>query len=101
VLASAATTRPGVVLRRRRAGDFDFAKPFLPAGIAGVSAIGCLNDAEKRNAEPNPQHGYCHIFAFVEEYIVPMVVDHARRDVYGDETRLRTLLRFAEELKRW
>ncbi len=30
-----------------------------------------------------------------------MVVDHARRDVYGDETRLRTLLRFGEELKRW
>jgi hypothetical protein len=26
-----------------------------------------------------------------------MVVDHARRDVYGDETRLWTLLRFAEE----
>ena len=40
---------------------------------------------------------YCHIFAFVEEYIVPMVMDSARADVYGDETRLRSLLRFAEE----
>jgi hypothetical protein len=28
---------------------------------------------------------------------VPMVVDHARRDVYGDETHLWTLLRFAED----
>ena len=42
-------------------------------------------------------NSYCHIFAFVEEYIVPMVIDHARADVYGDETRLWSLLRFAEE----
>jgi hypothetical protein len=28
---------------------------------------------------------------------VPMVVDHARRDVYGDETHLWALLRFAED----
>jgi hypothetical protein len=42
-------------------------------------------------------NSYCHIFAFVEEYIVPLVVDHARGDVYGDETRLWSLLRFAEE----
>ena len=40
---------------------------------------------------------YCHIFAFVEEYIVPMVMANANRDVYGDETRLWSLLRFAEE----
>jgi hypothetical protein len=45
-------------------------------------------------------NSYCHLFAFVEEYIVPMVIDHARADVYGDETRLWSLLRFAgEELK--
>ena len=42
-------------------------------------------------------NSYCHIFAFVEEYIVPLVMDHARADVYGDETRLWSLLRFAEE----
>jgi hypothetical protein len=77
--------------------DFDFAKPFLPDRIAGVSAIGCLNDDEKRMLNQIRGNSYCHIFAFVEEYIVPMVVDHARRDVYGDETRLWTLLRFAEE----
>jgi len=42
-------------------------------------------------------NSYCHIFAFVEEYIVPLVMDRARSDVYGDETRLRSLLRFADE----
>jgi hypothetical protein len=80
-----------------RGRDFDFAKPFLPDRIAGVNAIGCLSDDEKRLLNQIRGNSYCHIFAFVEEYIVPMVVDHARRDVYGDETRLWTLLRFAEE----
>jgi hypothetical protein len=77
--------------------DFDFTKPFLPDRIAGVNAIGCLTDDEKRLLNQIRGNSYCHIFAFVEEYIVPMVVDHARGDVYGDETRLWSLLRFAEE----
>ena len=77
--------------------DFDFTKPFLPDRIAGVSGIGCLSDIEKRKLNQIRGNSYCHIFAFVEEYIVPMVVDHARDDVYGDETRLWSLLRFAEE----
>src|SRR4029453_14430602 len=77
--------------------DFDFTKPFLPDRIAGVSGIGCLTDIEKRKLNQIRGNSYCHIFAFVEEYIVPMVVDHARGDVYGDETRLWSLLRFAEE----
>jgi hypothetical protein len=77
--------------------DFDFTKPFLPDRIAGVSGIGCLSDPEKLRLNQIRGNSYCHIFAFVEEYIVPMVVDHARGDVYGDETRLWSLLRFAEE----
>jgi P-aminobenzoate N-oxygenase AurF len=77
--------------------DFDFAKPFLPERIAGVSGIACLGDDEKRLLNQIRGNSYCHIFAFVEEYIVPMVMDRARADVYGDETRLWSLLRFAEE----
>jgi P-aminobenzoate N-oxygenase AurF len=77
--------------------DFDFTKPFLADRIAGVGGIGCLSEAEKRKLNQIRGNSYCHIFAFVEEYIVPMVVDHARGDVYGDETRLWSLLRFAEE----
>jgi hypothetical protein len=77
--------------------DFDFAKPFLPERIAGVKEIGCLGDDEKRMLNQIRGNSYCHIFAFVEEYIVPLVIDRARGDVYGDETRLWSLLRFAEE----
>jgi len=77
--------------------DFDFGKPFLPERIAGVNGIACLTDDEKRTLNQIRGNSYCHIFAFVEEYIVPLVMDHARADVYGDETRLWSLLRFAEE----
>jgi hypothetical protein len=80
-----------------RGRDFDFTKPFLPERIAGTGPIGCLNDDEKRMLNQIRGDSYCHIFAFVEEYIVPLVIDRARADVYGDETRLWSLLRFAEE----
>ena len=77
--------------------DFDFGKAFLPERIAGVSGIACLGDDEKRLLNQIRGNSYCHIFAFVEEYIVPLVMDRARAEVYGDETRLWSLLRFAEE----
>lgn len=75
--------------------DFDFDKRFLPDRIAGVEAIACLTEEEKLKLNQIRGNSYCHIFAFVEEYIIPMVLDHARRDVYGDETRLRYLIQFA------
>jgi hypothetical protein len=80
-----------------RGRDFDFDRPFLPDRIAGVNPIGCLGDDEKLLLNQIRGNSYCHIFAFVEEYIVPLVMDRARADVYGDETRLWSLLRFAEE----
>ena len=80
-----------------RGRDLDFDKPFLPDRIAGVNGIGSLTDDEQRLLNQIRGNSYCHIFAFVEEYIVPLVIDRARTDVYGDETRLWSLLRFAEE----
>lgn len=77
--------------------NFDFSRRFLPDRIAGVNEIGCLNEDEKRTLNQIRGNSYCHIFAFVEEFIIPLVLDHAREKVYGDETRLRYLLRFAEE----
>ncbi|HET6665596.1 MAG TPA: hypothetical protein VFG94_15115, partial [Acidimicrobiales bacterium] len=51
-----------------RGRDFDFNKPFLPERIAGVSAIRCLDDDEKRMLNQIRGNSYCHVFAFVEEY---------------------------------
>ena len=76
---------------------FDFSKRFLPNRLTGVDEIGCLDDDEKRLLNQIMGNAYCHIFAFVEEFIIPTVAEEAMKDVYGDEVRARSLLRFAEE----
>jgi hypothetical protein len=80
-----------------RGRDFDFSKPLLPDRIAGVKNITCLDAVEQRKLNQIRGNTYCHLFAFIEEYIVPMVMDRAGGDVFGDEPRLWSLLRFAEE----
>ena len=77
--------------------NFDFSKRFLPNKLTGVDEISCLNDNEKLQLNQIMGNGYCHIFAFVEEFIIPTVAEEAMKDVYGDEVRARSLLRFAEE----
>ena len=77
--------------------DFDYSRRFLPNRFSGVDDIGCLNEREKLKLNQIMGNAYCHIFAFVEEYIIPQALEAAERDIYGDETRLRTLLRFAED----
>ncbi len=77
--------------------NFDFSKRFLPNKLTGVDEIGCLNDDEKRQLNQIMGNGYCHIFAFVEEFIVPTIMEEAMNDVYGDEVKIRSLMRFAEE----
>jgi hypothetical protein len=82
------------VLRNR---DFDYSKRFLPNRLSGVDEITCLNQDEKRKLNQIIGNAYCHIFAFVEEFIVPQALQEAQRDVYGEEARLRVLIRFAED----
>ncbi len=77
--------------------NFDFSKRFLPNRLTGVDEIGCLSDSEKLLLNQIMGNGYCHLFAFVEEFIIPTVTEEAMKDVYGDEIRARSLLRFAEE----
>jgi len=77
--------------------DFDYSKRFLPNRLTGVDGIRCLNEGEKLKLNQIMGNAYCHIFAYVEEYIIPQALEAAQRDIYGDETRLRALLRFAED----
>jgi len=77
--------------------DFDYSKRFLPDRLAGGDGIRCLSEGEKLKLNQIMGNAYCHIFAYVEEYIIPQALEAAQRDIYGDETRLRTLLRFAED----
>jgi hypothetical protein len=77
--------------------DFDYSRRFLPNRLSGVDEIRCLNEEEKLKLNQILGNAYCHIFAYVEEYIIPQALEAAQRDIYGDETRLRPLIRFAED----
>jgi hypothetical protein len=82
------------VLNGRR---FDLTKRFLPNSLSGVDEIDCLNDEEKRKLNQIMGNAYCHLFAFVEEFIVPTVTEEVLQSPYGDEVRQRSLVRFSEE----
>ena len=82
------------VLNGRR---FDLSKRFLPNSLSGVDEIDCLSEHEKLKLNQIMGNAYCHLFAFVEEFIVPIVMEEALRNPYGDEVRQRSLMRFTEE----
>jgi hypothetical protein len=76
---------------------FDYARPFLPEALAGVSGISCLTDSEKLKLNQIRGFTYLALFGVVEEYIVPSVLDHVRGSDRSDDTGVRALLHFAEE----
>lgn len=75
----------------------DFSRPFLPDALAGVTGIACLNDREKLLLNQIRGNSYLHLFGFVEEFILPFVLDQARAAVHGDAVEVRALSTFAEE----
>jgi hypothetical protein len=76
---------------------FDLSRRFLPNSLSGVDEIACLDEDEKRKLNQIMGNAYLHIFAFVEEFIVPAVTEEALHNPYGDEVRQRSLVRFSEE----
>ena len=75
----------------------DFTKPFLPEGLVLAGAAPFLSVPERLKLNQVRGNSYAHLFQFVEEYIVATCMQHAQAEVFGDETKLRAMLRFAEE----
>ncbi len=75
----------------------DLDRRFLPDALAGVEALGFLDDAERRALNHVRGHSYLRIFGLVEEFILPFVVDHARTRLDEDDFVVRALLQFASE----
>jgi hypothetical protein len=75
----------------------DFSRPFMPESLARTGALGCLSRHEQRLLNQIRGHEYLVIFGLVEEFILPFVLDHARPQLNGDDTRVRALLGFASE----
>lgn len=78
-------------------GPLDFTRPFLPEQLAQVRALP-LSASEKLLLNQIRANSYLHLFAFVEQFILPFVTDEARtRMLGGDPVEVRALMAFAEE----
>ncbi|HET7501213.1 MAG TPA: hypothetical protein VFK02_09430 [Kofleriaceae bacterium] len=76
----------------------DFEKPFLPESLAGVAGLASLSAREKLLLNQIRGNSYLHLFQFVEEYILPFVIDEARAAMPGgDVHEVRALMTFADE----
>jgi hypothetical protein len=76
----------------------DFTKPFLPEPLARVQGLSSLSAREKLLLNQIRGNSYLYLFGFVEEFILPFVLDQARAAVPGgDVTEVLALTTFAEE----
>lgn len=76
----------------------DFTKPFLPESLARVRGLGSLSAHEQLLLNQIRGNSYLYLFGFVEEFILPFVIDEARSVLPGgDPFEVRALLTFADE----
>src|ERR1700733_14060078 len=75
----------------------DFSRPFLPDTLAGVRGLRSLSASEKLALNQIRGNSYLHIFGFVEQFILPFVLEQAQAAVHGDTGKLRALSTFADE----
>ncbi|MBC62546.1 MAG: hypothetical protein CMP11_08820 [Zetaproteobacteria bacterium] len=77
--------------------NLDFTKPFIPESLAMTDRISCLNSQEKMTLNHIRGKTYAYLFRFVEEFIIPQVIDQAASVKHKHSEQLWSLLRFAEE----
>ncbi|MBS2030592.1 MAG: hypothetical protein JST54_22000 [Deltaproteobacteria bacterium] len=77
--------------------QLDFKRRFLPETLVGLDGVDCLSEAEKLKLNQIRGNAYLYLFSFVEEYIIATCVQHVDSEVFGDDSALRAMLRFAEE----
>jgi hypothetical protein len=75
----------------------DFTRPFMPESLARVGALAFLSEREKTVLTQIRGHAYLRIFGLVEEFILPFVLDQARKIITGEDYRVRAYLEFAGE----
>lgn len=76
----------------------DFSKPFLPESLAGVRSLTTLSAHEQLLLNQIRGNSYLYLFGFVEEFILPFVLDETRSVLPGgDPFEVRALLTFADE----
>ena len=76
---------------------FDFARPFMPEALARCDELPFLSQDERLLWNQIRAHTYLSMFALVEEFILPFLLDHARARLDRSDAEVRALLQFAGE----
>jgi hypothetical protein len=75
----------------------DFTRLFLPPALVPGSELTFLDDKQQHIRNHVTSNAYLNLFAFVEEYIIAMALQHAHAEMFGDHDAIRALCRFADE----
>jgi len=75
----------------------DFTRPFLPTALTGRGDLAFLSAQQSLQLNHITANAYLNLFAFVEEYIIAVAVNHAHAEMFGDHDAIRALVRFADE----
>lgn len=75
----------------------DFTKPFLPEAIARVKPLICLHPQEQLTLNQIRGNSYLHLFGLLEEFILPLVVNHVQTIGCDDIEATQAYLGFAKE----
>ena len=77
--------------------QLDFSRPFLPEKLAPTSHLAFLDEGERLKLNQIAAKAYLNLFAFVEEYILATMTQHAQAEMFGDPDAMRALVRFVDE----
>ncbi|MBE9156277.1 hypothetical protein IQ265_05450 [Nodosilinea sp. LEGE 06152] len=75
----------------------DFTRPFLPETLVQAEAIPGIDAEAARLLNHIRSNSYLHLFGLVEEFILPLVVDHAKTLGCDDIAATQAYLGFAAE----
>jgi hypothetical protein len=76
----------------------DFRQAFLPDAWVDATTLNGFSEAERLTVNHIRSHSYLYLFGFVEEYILPFVVEHVRSRLHkAAQAEICALLHFAEE----
>ena len=80
-----------------RGRSFDYARKFLPDGLARMEAFAFANPAEKRFISHIQGRTYANMFGLVERYIGAKMLEITREHAFGDQVVVEALVRFTDE----
>lgn len=77
--------------------ELDFSRSFLPESLARTASLPGLSPDEQRTLNQISAHQYLWMFAAVEEFVLPFVLDRAGTILDETDVRVRALRNFAQE----